>query len=51
MMLVYTLLLVVGYPWALDARDAWKRRRLVRRECRYLDLELEYEFGHPFEHE
>lgn len=38
---VYTLFLAAfGSLWFRDGWDAWKRRRVVRRECSALDLEL-----------
>lgn len=31
-----------SWPWACDGWDAWKHYRLVRREARLLDQELEF---------
>lgn len=35
-------LLAIGTPWLLQAYDAWRDRRTVRRECAMLDLELDF---------
>lgn len=40
---VYTLVMTLAFiPWALDARDAWRRRRIVRHEMRSLERELDH---------
>lgn len=40
---VYTLILmIVGYPFWLQGWASWRRHRMVRRECRLMDEEIDF---------
>lgn len=39
--MIWILLLILCWPWVLQARDAWRNRRIVRRECAFIDFEWE----------
>lgn len=39
--LYWLVIFALSWPWWRDMRDAWRQRRVVRRECRLLDEELD----------